>query len=221
MEGRGLARLGGVCGLLFVILMVPAYVVGYPDAPTPTSGDAEVIGYFGASPDTFVLANGVLAVFSTFFFIWFLGALHGLLGRLEGGEGGLSSAVLAGGMLFIALSCAGYAAEIIYPAALSRFENFTPDAEPAFTSLVLSAWLYHFCQVGASVMITATSLAALGTGALPRWLALVGFVIALLTLLHFLLPLLGALAGLLWVALVSALMLIGSGSASRRPARSG
>ena len=67
MEGRGLARLGGVCGLLFVILMVPAYVVGYPDAPTPTSGDAEVIGYFGASPDTFVLANGVLAVFSTFF----------------------------------------------------------------------------------------------------------------------------------------------------------
>jgi hypothetical protein len=73
--------------------------------------------------------------------------------------------------------------------------------------------------VGASVMITATSLAALGTGALPRWLALVGFVVALLTLLHFLLPLLGAVAGLLWVALVSALMLIGSGSASRRPAR--
>jgi hypothetical protein len=33
------------------------------------------------------------------------------------------------------------------------------------------------------------------------------------------LPLLGAVAGLLWVALVSALMLIGSGSASRRPAR--
>jgi hypothetical protein len=70
-------------------------------------------------------------------------------------------------------------------------------------------------------MVAATSLAALATGVLPRWLALVGFAVALLTLLHFLLPLLGALAGLLWVALVSALMLIGSGSAPapRRLAR--
>jgi hypothetical protein len=70
-------------------------------------------------------------------------------------------------------------------------------------------------------MVTATSLVALGTGVLPRWLALVGFVVALLTLLHFLLPLPGALAGLLWVALVSALMLIASerAYAPRRLAR--
>ena len=54
-------------------------------------------------------------------------------------------------------------------------------------------------------MVTATSLVALGTGVLPRWVALPGFVVALLTLLHFLLPLLGALAGLLWVAVVGEL----------------
>jgi hypothetical protein len=221
MAGRGLARLGGLCGLLYVLLLVPAYVVGYPDAPTPTSGAGDVVGYFGASPDTFVLANGVLAVFSTFFFLWFLGALHGLIRGAEGAEVGLSSAALAGGTLFIALSCAGYAAEVLYPATLMRFEAFDPGAEPAFTSLVLATWLYHFCQAGAAVMITATSLAALGTGVLPRWLALVGFVVALLTLLHFLLPLVGALAGLSWVALVSGLMLVGSGRASspRRLAR--
>jgi hypothetical protein len=213
--------LGGLCGLLYVLLLVPAYVVGYPDAPTPTSGAEDVVDYFGASPDTFVLANGILAVFSTFFFLWFLGALYGVLRRAEGEEVGLSSAALAGGTLFIVLSCAGYAAEVVYPAAMLRFENFTPGAEPAFTALALSAWLYHFCQVGASVMITGTSLVALGAGVLPRWLALAGFVVALLTLLHFLLPLPGALAGLLWVALVSALMLVGSGntSAPRRLAR--
>ena len=97
----------------------------------------------------------------------------------------------------------------------------SPAAQPAFTSLVLSAWLYHFCQVGASVMIIATSLAALGSGLLPRWLALAGLVVALLTLLHFVVPLIGALAGLLWIAAVSALMLVGTGSASgpRRLAR--
>ena len=57
MTGGGLARLGGICGLLYVLLIAPAYIVGY----------------FGASPGTFVFANGTLAVFSSFFFLWFFG----------------------------------------------------------------------------------------------------------------------------------------------------
>ena len=222
MRDEGLARLGGVCGLLFALLMVPAYVVGSPDRPTTTSSAADVASYFDTAPGSFVLGNGVVAVFSTFFFLWFLGALRGLLRRAEGEEGGFfSSVALAGGTLFITLSCAGYAAEVVYPAAVLRFENFAGAAELAFATLVLSTLLYHFCQVGASVMIAATSLVALGTGVLPRWAALAGFVVAVLTLLHLLLPLPAALAGLLWVALVSALILVGSGSASapRRLAR--
>lgn len=103
--------------------------------------------------------------------------------------------------------CAGYAAEILYPADLFRFEGFAADAQFAFASLVLSTWLYHFCQVGTAVMAPATSLVALERGVLPRWLALAGFLVALL---HFLVPLLGALAGLV---LVSALMLGGAAGA--------
>ena len=56
----------------------------------------------------------------------------------------------------------------------------------------------------------ATSLLALRTGILPTWMAYVGFVVALLALLHFLIPLLDALAGLLWIAVVSVLMVTGS-----------
>lgn len=221
MTERGLARSGGVCGLLFALLMVPAYVVGYPDAPTSTSSAEDVVSYFGEEPGAFVLANGVLPLFSAFFFVWFLGALYGLLRRVEGEGGVLSSVALAGGTVFIVLSCAGYAAEILYPAGLSRFEGFAADAQFAFASLVLSAWLYHFCQVGTAVMATATSLVALQRGVLPRWLALVGFLVALVALLHFLMPLLGALAGLVWVVLVSALMLGGAAGvfAPRRLAR--
>ena len=58
-------------------------------------------------------------------------------------------------------------------------------------------------------MVLTTSLVALGTGVLPRWLAYAGFVVALLTLLHFLLPLLAALVGLAWVVAVSGVMLTG------------
>lgn len=221
MAGDGLARLGGICGLLYVLFLVPAYVVGYPDAPTPASGVEEVIGYFGASPASFILANGTLAVFSAFFFFWFLGALHGLLRGAEGAHGGPSSVALAGGTAFIVLSCAGYAAELIYPAAVLRFVNFAPDAQQAFTALALSSWLYHFCQVGASALVSATSVVALATGVLPRWLALLGLLVALLTLLHFLIPLPAAVAGLVWIALVSVVMLTtrGRSSSPRRLAR--
>lgn len=203
-------RLGGISGLLYVVLLIPAYVVGYPDAPNPASSTQEAIDYFNVGQDAFVISNGVLAAFSAFFFLWFLGILYGLLRRAEGEAGVLSSVALVGGVTFITLACAGFAAEVIYPATLGRFENFEQDAQLVFTSLVLSSWLYHFCQVGTSALVSATSVAALETGILPRWLALAGFVVALLALLHFLVPLLGALAGLLWVAVVSVLMLTDS-----------
>ena len=65
-------------------------------------------------------------------------------------------------------------------------------------------------------MVLSTSLVSLGTGVLPRWLALAGFVVAVLTFLHFLLPLLAALVGLAWIAVASAVMLAG-GPQGRAP----
>ena len=202
-------RLGGVFGLLAVVAVIPAYLVGYPDAPGSLP-EAET--YFGVRMDAFVLANGVLPLLHVFFFLLFLGVLYGVLRSAEEGAqgGGLPAAALAGGIVYTALSAAGFAAEILYPATLQRFGVLEPDAQFVLVSLTLSSWLYHFCQVGASVLVLVTSLVALGTGALPRWLALVGFLVALLTLLHFLVPLLAALAGLAWVAAVSVLMLAGS-----------
>jgi hypothetical protein len=206
-----MTRLGGLSGILYVVLFLPAYVVGYPDAPDFTSGPGEAFAYFGGEYSAFLFFNGVLAIFSAFFLSWFVGILHGVLRRAEGEEGGgLSSAALVGGVTFVALSFAGVAVEVSYPATLACFENFQPDAQLAFFSLALSSWLYHFCQVGAGMLASATSLVALRTGVLPDWLAWAGFVVALLALLHFLLPLLAALVGLLWLAVISVLMLIGA-----------
>jgi hypothetical protein len=223
MADGNLVRLGGIFGLLSVVAMIPAYLVGYPDAP----GTPEEAGsYFEEGLGTFVYSNGVLPLFHIFFFILFLGVLYGLLrGAEEGDRGGevrgaLPAAALAGGILFAALEAAGFTAEILFPAALQRFGVFEPDAAFVLVSLTLASWLYHFCQIGTSAMVLVTSLVTLGTGVLPRWLALAGFVVALLTLLHFLLPLLAALVGLLWIAVVSALMLTGSiGGATGGPRR--
>ena len=213
------ARLGGIGGILYVVLFIPAYIVGSPDAPNRASTDQGVFDYFAEGVGAFLFFNGVLTIFALFFLLWFLGALYGVLRSAEGEEEGgwLSSAALVGGIVFATLSYAGVAVEIVHPATLSRFEDFEPDPQLVFMTLALASWLYHFCQVGTSVLATATSLLALRTGILPTWMAYVGFVVALLALLHFLIPLLGALAGLLWIAVVSVLML--TGSAGPSPAR--
>src|ERR671921_1417558 len=106
MYGRTAVRLGGIFGLLSVVAMIPAYLVGYPDAP----GSPEEAGsYFEEGLGTFVFSNGVLPLFHIFFFILFLGVLYGLLrGAQEDGDrvagGGvraaLPAAALAGGILF-------------------------------------------------------------------------------------------------------------------------
>ena len=206
------ARLGGIGGILYVVRVIPAYIVGSPDAPNRASTDQGVFDYFAEGLGAFLFFNGVLTIFALFFLLWFLGALYGVLRSAEGEEEGgwLSSAALVGGIVFATLSYAGVAVEIVHPATLSRFEDFEPDPQLVFMTLALASWLYHFCQVGTSVLATATSLLALRTGILPTWMAYVGFVVALLALLHFLIPLLGALAGLLWIAVVSVLMLTGS-----------
>ena len=211
-------RLGGIFGLLAVVVMIPAYLVGHPDAP---GSPQEASAYFGAGLGTFVFSNGVLPLFHVFFFIFFLGVLYGVL-RGAGDDtrgGGLPAAALAGGIVFVGLEAVGFAVEILYPAALQRFGVFEPDAAFVLVSLTLSSWLYHFCQVGASVMVLVTSLVALETGVLPRWLALAGLVVALLTLLHFLVPLVAALVGLLWIAALSVLMLSGGVGSTGGPRR--
>jgi hypothetical protein len=206
MTNVGIVRLGGVSGVLYVVLLIPAYVVGFPTIVEQQTSAQEVIGYFNIGQNAYLITNGLLVIFSAFFFVWFLGILYGVLQRAEGERGGISVVALAGGVMYVALACAAVTAEIGYPATVARFENFQQDAQLVFTSLVLSSWLYHFCQVGTSVLVSAASLVALRTGILPGWLVWAGFAVALLALLHFLFPLLGSLVGLLWVAVVSVLM---------------
>jgi hypothetical protein len=207
------ARLGGIGGILFVVLFFRSYLTP-PDTPEPTSGPQDVVAYFTERQDGILLYNGVLLIFAAFFFLWFLGALHGVLRSVEGGSGGISSVALGGGLVFITLVLAGAAVEIVHPATLARFENFQADAQLGFLSLALSGWMYRFALAGMSVLIAAASVVVLATGVMPRWLALVGFVAALLALLRFLIPL-GGIVGLVWVLLVSALMLVGRAGRSR------
>ena len=215
LNGRAAVRLGGLSGILFVVLFVPSYLSA-PDSPIATSGPQDVIDYFTDRQDGILIINGLLLVFGAFFFLWFLGTLHGVLQDAEGEGHGFSSVSLAGGLIFIALVLTGAAVEIVYPSTLARVENFQQDAQLGFLSLALSGWMYHFAFVGMAALIAATSVIALRTSVLPGWLAWAGFVAALVALLRFLGPLGGWLA-LLWVIAVSVLMLTGGVGSTGAP----
>jgi hypothetical protein len=92
------ARLGGIGGILYMVLFIPAYVVGYPDAPNRASTDQGVFDYFAEGAGAFLFFNGMLSIFAFFFLLWFLGTLHTVLRSAEGEEEGgwLSSAALVG-----------------------------------------------------------------------------------------------------------------------------
>jgi|SRR5215207_2697491 len=125
MADSYLVRLGGVFGLLAVVANIPGYLVGYPDAP---GSPAEAGSYYDAGFGTLVFSNGVLPLFHVFFFILFLGVLYGLLRRAQDAAQrgvGLPAAALAGGIVFVGLEAAGFAAEILYPATLLRFEGIS------------------------------------------------------------------------------------------------
>jgi hypothetical protein len=207
-NSTALVRLGGICGILFVILLVPGIFAARPDVPDASLRAQQVLDYFDDKQRALLIGNGLLFIFAAFFFLWFLGVLHSVLRNAEGGEIGLSSVALAGGLMFVALETAGASVEIVHPATTSRFENFQPDAQLAFVSQALSGWLYSFAWVGMAVLISASSVVALRTGFLPSWLAWAGLLAALVAALKVLVP--HATLALLWILAVSVLMIAGS-----------
>src|SRR3712207_3531868 len=97
-----LVRLGGICGILFVILLIPGLFIARPDVPDDSLSTRQVVDYFNDRQDVLMIGNGLSFIFAAFFSLWFLGALHSVLRSAEGEEIGLSSVALAGGLMFVA-----------------------------------------------------------------------------------------------------------------------
>jgi hypothetical protein len=106
-NSAALVRLGGVCGILFVVLLVPGVFAARPDVPDTSLSAQQALEYFDDKHGALMIGNGLSFIFAAFFFLWFLGLLHGVLRSAEGEESGLSSVALGGGVTFIALETAG------------------------------------------------------------------------------------------------------------------
>lgn len=199
--GSGTTRIGGLFGVASAASVVPAYLVGSPEVP---NGPEDARRYFdGAS--AFLAANGTLPLLHLLFGLLFLGVLVSVL-RAAAGPTGAVYVALGGGVVFLALTAAGLAAEVAVPAAIVKFGDVTvTDFAQPFLSLAV--WLYHYSQIGSAAMIFATAYVVWRTSVLPRWSALLG-VLGIPALLHLWIGVPSAYTTIAWIGLTGLLMLI-------------
>jgi hypothetical protein len=145
-------RLGAASGIFYVVL--------------PILGN-DVLGT--ARP-----AIGLLVELVGFaFFPFFLGSLWACLRSAEGDGGWLSTAAFGAGLVALAVKLAS-AAPIL---AVRANEGMDPGIAKALIAMNGASFAITFLPLG--VMLSATAIVAIRTGALPRWLGWVSAVVAL------------------------------------------
>jgi hypothetical protein len=172
----------GVAGLVFAALFAAAVVLLHQQ-PARGSTPAQVAAWYtGGHARTLGLVGLYLVPFAGIAFLWFVAAVRHRIGAYE--DRFFATVFLAGGILFVGLLYAAAAAAGA-PLAAVRFQ----DAPPPSPDVIVFArglgytLLYVYAIRAAAVFMIVSSTIGLRTGTLPRWLALLGYAVAIVLLL--------------------------------------
>ena len=167
---RGLERFAPLTGVLFVVLVVVAVIVG-GETPDADDGIAKVVAYWSDN-DGKAIASAIIAAYSAVFFLWFAGTLRAVLAAAEGPPTRLASTAWGGAILVTV----GWS---ILIAATFVAADTAGDVAPQVTQTlsVLQADFFFPLAVGAGVFLLANGLAILRTGALQSWIGWVAVVL--------------------------------------------
>jgi hypothetical protein len=225
MAGRGLRVWSSLSGLVFVVLAVVGAIFLF-DGPTDSS-PAKMAAWYGSSSNRAHINIGwVLTGLGLFALIWFVSALRERVRESEQAapEDGtlLSTIVLVGGTVYIAVAMAGIA-------VAGGIKTMSDDTfhHQVYSGIIHAAGdaSYVLVVTGGVAMATlmfATAIAVRRYAILPRWVGWFGFVAgvaAVFSLFFFTM-----LLWLLWTAVVSVSLFLQSRSAPaprREPAAVG
>ena len=202
-------RAAGVAGLVFAGLFATALLLLRPPAGAT---DAQLVEWYTESARPTVSFVGLYVIpFAGIAFLWFIGVVNDRIGRRE--DRFFSTVFLGSGLLFVSMMFAAAASvSAIALRADARLSIAAIDAGVLqFALAVTNAFLYVYAARTAGVFMIVTSTIAWRTRSIPRWVAIVGFVIAvvlLLTLSYFRLLIMLFPA---WVALLSVFILVTPG----------
>jgi hypothetical protein len=194
-------RAAAIAGILFSIILILVFWllrISVPDDPQ------EPGSWLKSESSTVGLAVN-LVPFAGIAFLWFIGVLRDRLGERE--DKFFATVFFGSGLLFLAML---FAAAAVAGALIISFE-----AAPA--QLINSATL-HFARAAAynvyaikmaGVFMITTSTLAMYTGFTPKWLAILGYTLALLLLFGSYYLSWSFVVFPLWVLVVSVYILIG------------
>jgi hypothetical protein len=158
------------------------------NSPDSNDSDAKVLAWYAKHSHRVGIIVGVyVLMFFGLFLLWFASGLRERLRAGEGPDGRLANVAFGGAILCVALVWVGAFALAAVPAGISL------GGEPAVSNADVARFLPQmgFGSIllgglfGAFALIEATSLAAIRTGVLPRWLAYLGFVCGVALLFGF------------------------------------
>lgn len=193
---------GIVCGVSWALSLA-----GLLSAPGIGATEREVAEHYGEPGNaTAALVWSQVLVLATIAFLWFVGVVRGRVGDREPklfGTVFLGASVLLAGLLFSG------GALLAAPAVLVAVGDTAPD--PGSTALMRSAAavvLSVFLPRVATLVMFSTATLARATGALPRWLVVITYLLGAFELVNvtvstptvFLVP--------AWIALVSVVLLV-------------
>jgi len=207
MASRGLRLWSSLSGLFFVVLAVVG-IVFLVDGPTDAS-PAKMTAYYQSSSHRMHTNIGwILTGLGLFALIWFVAALRERVRESEQGDTFLSTVVLVGGTVYVAVGMAAIAvADGIRTMSDDTYHHrvysgVIHGASDAAYLLIVTA------GVGMAALIFATSVAARRYGILPRWVSWFGFVAGVAAILS--IAFFPMLVWLLWLAVASVSLFLAS-----------
>ena len=195
MSLQRLHVLAPLTGVLFVVLAVLAFIIS---GETPDTNDSpqKILDFYVKNDSSQLWAGAVLA-WSTVPLMFFMGVLRSTLRAAEGSIARLSAVAFGGGIVLVlgALSFAGFT----FTLGDVADDGLTPQAAQALNAL--NSDFFFPVAVGVATLMIATTIATLGSRALPAWLGWAALVIGIVALTP--LGFFAFLAFLLWTIVTS------------------
>jgi hypothetical protein len=211
MSGSIRERWAGISGLAAGAFFIP-FVVLSAMTTEPSSGAsrAEWRSYFldGGNQDKAMIAAMLLGA-AAFFFLPFLAGLRTRLQRAEGESGWLSTTAFAGGIGFIVFLLATAALGSAVLAAANYFDHYRVNVEVGQSLSSVTYMTITYAGVAGGVLVGAASIVALRTRVLPKWLAIIGCVVALIGFVSVMTFGLSVGIEAVWLLVVSTIMATG------------
>jgi hypothetical protein len=176
---RAYAMMSGVSGIVFAGLLIAALGL-VRRAPGLTVPDAAYTAFYNSGSDVLVALGLYVVPFAGIAFLWNMIATRTLVSAYPKAPSTIPYGLhIASGVLFVAMLFAATAA--VGALALLTVFSVAPlpsvDVARALTSMGYGLGFIYGVRAAGMYMITTTTLMK-GTGILPRWLAVIGYLVA-------------------------------------------